>query len=298
MLQNLDDILASERTSAEDGQLAEIQRAWDAQILAKQSAAVRQPSGAANGQPAAAEAPIGCANAVPSAAPGAFCRYGVIGAVLVLAAVVVTGVWWNKVSDADGYASRRDDYRRGPTIVPAPALDLRAMELSFWESVRNSTSPSVIQTYLDRYPAGEFVPIARSRIQDLLRSQQSTARPAPPQQPNVVASLQPPNGIIPRRSEQPGEGVNCASPGKPIETLICADADLAEWDGRMYRIYIAKSNNRKKQFVVREQRDWIKRREAQCGVPKEGSWSVAQLAPKKPCVLQMIRQRANELASR
>lgn len=38
------------------------------------------------------------------------------------------------------------------------------VELSFWSSVKDSTSPIVLQTYLDRYPSGDFAPIARALI--------------------------------------------------------------------------------------------------------------------------------------
>jgi hypothetical protein len=33
----------------------------------------------------------------------------------------------------------------------------------FWASVKDSTSPAVLSAYLDRYPNGEFAPIAPRR---------------------------------------------------------------------------------------------------------------------------------------
>lgn len=41
----------------------------------------------------------------------------------------------------------------------------REIELLFWSSVKDSTSPAVLRTYLDRYPKGEFATIARALIQ-------------------------------------------------------------------------------------------------------------------------------------
>src|SRR6516225_2736107 len=43
--------------------------------------------------------------------------------------------------------------------VPTPEEQL---ELTFWLSVKDSTSPAVLATYLDRYPNGEFAAIARA----------------------------------------------------------------------------------------------------------------------------------------
>jgi adenylate cyclase len=43
----------------------------------------------------------------------------------------------------------------------------REIELSFWESVRASDSPALIQAYLEKYPNGEFSPLARIRVDEL-----------------------------------------------------------------------------------------------------------------------------------
>ena len=43
----------------------------------------------------------------------------------------------------------------------------REIELSFWESVRGSDSPALIQAYLEKYPNGEFSVLARIRLEDL-----------------------------------------------------------------------------------------------------------------------------------
>lgn len=51
-------------------------------------------------------------------------------------------------------------------LVPAkqaPARD-REIELMFWSSVKDSTSASVLRTYLDRYPHGEFAAIANALV--------------------------------------------------------------------------------------------------------------------------------------
>jgi hypothetical protein len=49
-------------------------------------------------------------------------------------------------------------------IPPKPTAEVQ-VELAFWNSVKDSTSPTVLGTYLQRYPAGEFAPIARALIE-------------------------------------------------------------------------------------------------------------------------------------
>src|ERR1700722_18241437 len=43
----------------------------------------------------------------------------------------------------------------------------REIELSFWEYVRASDSPALIQAYLEKYPNGEFSALARIRVDEL-----------------------------------------------------------------------------------------------------------------------------------
>jgi adenylate cyclase len=43
----------------------------------------------------------------------------------------------------------------------------REIELSFWESVRESDNPALIRAYLEKYPNGEFSALAKIRIGEL-----------------------------------------------------------------------------------------------------------------------------------
>jgi uncharacterized caspase-like protein len=45
-----------------------------------------------------------------------------------------------------------------------PKAGPQEVELEFWASVKDSKAPAVLRTYLDRYPDGEFAPIARTLI--------------------------------------------------------------------------------------------------------------------------------------
>src|SRR5262245_5955188 len=51
-----------------------------------------------------------------------------------------------------------------PAVYFAGSKPPENLELTFWVSVKDSTSPTVLKTYLERYPNGEFAPIARALI--------------------------------------------------------------------------------------------------------------------------------------
>jgi branched-chain amino acid transport system substrate-binding protein len=67
-----------------------------------------------------------------------------------------------------------------PIQSTAPAFDPRALELAYWESVRNSTSAAEIRSYLDRYPDGTFANLARARIRELENRVANVPPPATP----------------------------------------------------------------------------------------------------------------------
>ena len=47
--------------------------------------------------------------------------------------------------------------------------DSSAFELSYWETIKNSTDPEDFKAYLDKYPNGKFAELARSRVRQLAR---------------------------------------------------------------------------------------------------------------------------------
>jgi uncharacterized caspase-like protein len=51
-----------------------------------------------------------------------------------------------------------------------PTPDQR-MELAFWESVKDSTNPAVLRSYLEQYPQGTFAPLARALIEQYEKQQ-------------------------------------------------------------------------------------------------------------------------------
>jgi len=70
-----------------------------------------------------------------------------------------------------------DFYFSGPTtiVVNAP-VDRDAL---YWQSVKDSSEPALIQTYLDQFPQGAFAPLAKARIAALRTPAVPTAPAAP-----------------------------------------------------------------------------------------------------------------------
>lgn len=55
-----------------------------------------------------------------------------------------------------------------PAPPAAPPSDLVAVELAFWESIKESTDPVEFAAYLAQYPEGSFATLAEARRQSLL----------------------------------------------------------------------------------------------------------------------------------
>jgi adenylate cyclase len=99
-------------------------------------------------------------------------------------AQVVEIAFWDSVKDslrANEYEAYLERYPEGSFAVLAQArLEAisedaigmrdpqdRQVELAFWESVRESDNPALIQAYLQKYPKGEFSALAEIRIGEL-----------------------------------------------------------------------------------------------------------------------------------
>ncbi len=51
-------------------------------------------------------------------------------------------------------------------------------EIEFWRSIRDSTNPAELKAYLDRYPNGDFAPLARVRMEQLAKASGPDKAPA------------------------------------------------------------------------------------------------------------------------
>jgi len=74
-----------------------------------------------------------------------------------------------------------------PKLAPAPSGYDKELEILFWNSVKESKSPAVLEAYLERYPNGTFTTLARIMIANL--EEPPAKAPAKAQEPVKVAAL-------------------------------------------------------------------------------------------------------------
>ena len=53
------------------------------------------------------------------------------------------------------------------TPTPVGAVDPKAIELAFWETVKDSTNIEMYEAYLEKYPKGEFARLAEAKLAEL-----------------------------------------------------------------------------------------------------------------------------------
>jgi uncharacterized caspase-like protein len=69
-------------------------------------------------------------------------------------------------------------FRGGPTGVGRvqAATDPLSLEVTFWESVRGSSDQRDLKAYVDKYPSGQFISLATTRIEGLSTQQVAKSR--------------------------------------------------------------------------------------------------------------------------
>jgi uncharacterized protein YecT (DUF1311 family) len=83
-----------------------------------------------------------------------------------------------------------------------------------------------------------------------------------------------------------------------VEQMICHDGDLARETGELgavYRRKLGALTGSERASLIRSQREWIARRDLECGIPASGAWTERQLQEAKNCLLQKVRSRKDEL---
>jgi uncharacterized protein YecT (DUF1311 family) len=96
-------------------------------------------------------------------------------------------------------------------------------------------------------------------------------------------------------SPQPGNSElrsDCKKVGTSVELVICADANLARWDGRMGRAYNSrlagtKRDENTRQALIEAQHRWMSQRNMQC--------HQVELTAVKSCILEMTKSRVEAL---
>ncbi|MGI9383292.1 MAG: caspase family protein [Methyloligellaceae bacterium] len=79
-----------------------------------------------------------------------------------------------------------------PLTPPVPpAKDDRAVELAYWNSIKDGASKAAFEAYLKDYPSGAFTALARLKIQELSRPKQPVSPPTQPVQRHGGSSRPP-----------------------------------------------------------------------------------------------------------
>jgi len=91
-------------------------------------------------------------------------------------------------------SSLRDDFQFRPGAAPAPApvaVTEAALELAFWDAIKGSSRADDYAAYLEQFPKGRFVPLARNRQKALQKPAENTVQPPPVAAPPVAAPARP-----------------------------------------------------------------------------------------------------------
>jgi len=68
---------------------------------------------------------------------------------------------------AEARLSNLESGQAAVTPTPVGAIDPKAIELAFWETVKDSTNAEMYQAYLGKYPQGEFASLAEAKLAEL-----------------------------------------------------------------------------------------------------------------------------------
>lgn len=94
-----------------------------------------------------------------------------------------------------------------------PKDDAEQYELTFWESIKDSTQASDYEAYLQAYPKGRFAPLAKSRMERLRAAAQKPDKPSKPAAESArpaPAAKPPPQPAQPAQSAQPAQPAQAA----------------------------------------------------------------------------------------
>jgi hypothetical protein len=74
------------------------------------------------------------------------------------------------------------------SVAAAPSVTEAALELAFWNSIKDSVIPDDYQAYLDAFPRGRFAPLARRRVEVAIAPRPGGPVAPAPQTPPSVGS--------------------------------------------------------------------------------------------------------------
>lgn len=103
-------------------------------------------------------------------------------------------------------SSLRDDFQFRPAAAPAPAATAAteaALELAFWDAIKNSSRADDYAAYLEQFPKGRFVPLARNRQKALQKPDAASRPPAVAASPAASPVAVPPKPVVAQRPAPP-----------------------------------------------------------------------------------------------
>jgi len=145
--------------------MLESHRAWQCSVMNRSSLAVALAASIAIGQ--AANLALATEKSSPTRWAGANNHQMALDAV----APINLGLAPVDSEASDTFAG--DHVTAGPVRLAqseAPVAEASSTELVFWQSIQNSPNPKDFESYLQRYPEGAFVDLARNRLDSNTRS--------------------------------------------------------------------------------------------------------------------------------
>ncbi|OTE97928.1 hypothetical protein BCS42_11910 [Crenothrix sp. D3] len=76
-----------------------------------------------------------------------------------------------------------------PAPVVAAETDSSSIELSFWDSIKNSSNPEDFRAYLAQYPKGKFESLAHNRLDQFTQATAAVEAPAPRTPPSHTEGM-------------------------------------------------------------------------------------------------------------
>jgi formylglycine-generating enzyme required for sulfatase activity len=154
----------------------------------------------------------------------------ILRVVCIVASLCLHGAAVAAETDAATDAPARQQAQASAAALPAPSPDAPAIqlagvlpkdsaeqyELTFWESIKDSTDPGDYEAYLQAYPKGRFAALARARIARLKAAKPKVETPAQKAAPAPEAKTPP--------STAPAAPATPAAPAKPPKSKAVEQA--------------------------------------------------------------------------
>lgn len=122
-----------------------------------------------------------------------------------------------------------------PRSISPKSGDANAVELAFWNSIKDSTDPEDFRAYLKKYPNGQFADLAHNRIRTLeAANAKPIATPTPTEQPKSAPATTEAKVEKPAPTPPPGETkANAPNHFEKAKALQSSDREAAETEYRL-----------------------------------------------------------------